>query len=232
MTIRKNRVLIIAAHPDDETIGCGGAIAKHRNNHDSVSCIYFTNGVGARFAKNFNEKEVFLREKSSIKAEKILGFKWLHNLCQNFPDNSLDNFSLLKIIKTIEKAKRLIKPNLIYTHSSADLNIDHRRICEAVMVAFRPQPGETWEEIRLFEVPSSTEYSNNLFKQNFKPNLFINIQQTWKKKSAALRAYQKEMKKYPHPRSLNGNKILAQYRGIQNGLKMAEAFEVVKKIVR
>ena len=132
----------------------------------------------------------------------------------------------------MNRRKKKIKPNIIYTHSNSDLNVDHRKISEATLVAFRPQPTETWKEIRFFEIPSSTEYSDGLNFDDFKPNLFINIKSTLKKKIKALKAYSSELRNYPHPRSIKGIKILAQYRGIQNGLEYAEAFRVVKKIIR
>ena len=161
-----------------------------------------------------------------------MGFKWLKEFCHNFPDNSLDSLPIIKIIKVIEEAKKIVIPDIIYTHNLSDLNIDHRIVGEAVLVAFRPQPKEVWKEIRLFEVPSTSDYFDNIFSKKFNPNLFINIKQTWKKKLSALKAYSKEMRKYPHSRSLKGIKILAQYRGVQNGLEFAEAFDVIKKIIR
>jgi len=228
----KNKILIIVAHPDDETLGCGGAIARHVRNNDKVFCISFTNGVSARFVDNENENEIKKRKASALKAQKILGFKWLEEYCVDFPDNSLDTVSVLELAKIIEQAKKKIKPDIIYTHSNSDLNVDHRKISEATIVAFRPQPNETWKEIRFFETPSSTEYSDGLNFDDFKPNLFVNIKSTLKKKIMALKAYSGELRNYPHPRSLKGIKILAQYRGVQNGLEYAEAFKVVKKIVR
>ena len=229
---KKNKILVIVAHPDDETIGCGGVLAQHSKNRDDIFCMSLTNGVGARFEKNYNKKELLIRKKASFNAQKILGFKWLKEFCRDFPDNSLDSLPIIKIIKVIEEAKKIVKPDIIYTHNLSDLNIDHRIVGEAVLVAFRPQPKEVWKEIRLFEVPSTSDYFDNVFSKKFSPNLFINIKQTWKKKLSALKAYSKEMRKYPHSRSLKGIKILAQYRGVQNGLEFAEAFDVIKKIIR
>ena len=228
----KNKILVVVAHSGDETFGCGGTSAHHVRNNDKVFCISFTNGVGVRFDNNKNEYEIKKRKASALKAQKILGFRWLEEYCADFPDNSLDTVSMLELIKIIEQTKKKIKPDIIYTHSNTDLNVDHRKISEATVVAFRPQPGENWKEIRFFEIPSSTEYSDGLNFDDFKPNLFINIKTTLKKKLTALKAYSSELRDYPHPRSLKGIKVLAQHRGVQNGLEYAEAFKVVKKIVR
>ena len=134
----KAKVLIIVAHSDDESLGMGGAIARHKNNGEDVFAISMTNGVGSR--DSINNLEIEKRLKASIEASKVLGFTWLESF--DFPDNKLDSVSLLEIVKCLEKVKSSINPDLIYTHTSADLNIDHRIINQAVLTAFRPQPNE------------------------------------------------------------------------------------------
>jgi len=224
------KILLCVAHSDDETIGCAGTIARHVNNGDKVYGLYFTNGVGARSDKNL--KAVNARKKSANEASKILGFKWLDNFSGTLPDNQLDKVSLLNVVKIIEKAKHKIKPHIIYTHNSSDLNIDHRKVFEAVITAFRPQPKESWEKILSFEVPSSTDFRALKKKEYFHPNYFVNIKKFWKKKIKALKCYDNEMKPFPHSRSINGIKLLAKYRGVQNGLEMVEAFEIIKQVKR
>lgn len=177
----KKRVLICVAHPDDETIGCGGAIAHHVKDKDRVYCIYMTDGVGARFSRA-KDYLIYLRKKNSLLASKILGFKWLLDCCGNFPDNGMDKAKLLDIVKIIEKAKKKIRPHIIYTHNPQDLNIDHRIVAEATLIAFRPQAKEIWKKILAFEVPSSTDFA--YFKKNkiFQPNYFLDIKKYWNKK--------------------------------------------------
>ena len=222
-------ILVCVAHSDDETLGCGGTIAKHVKKGDRVFCIYMTDGVSARTNKKI---EIQKRKKAAAKASKILGFKWLDNLSGNFPDNAFDSVQLIEIIKVIEKAKKYVDPHIIYTHSFSDLNIDHRILYQAVVTAFRPQPNEKWEEIITFEVPSATDYGQINGFGTFKPNLFINIKKEWKKKMYALKSYKSEIKKIPHTRSIAGIQTLARLRGMQNGMYMAEAFQIVKKIKR
>ena len=226
-----NNILVIVAHPDDETIGCGATIRKHYDLGDNIYCVAFTNGIGARSYKKLKLKnEVKKRKIYSQNAAKILGFKWIN--IYNYPDNQLDKISILTLIKKIEKIKEKINPKIIYTHSFNDLNIDHSIIHTATITAFRPQPHEVFSEIRLFEIPSSTDYNFYKKKNIFIPNLFINIKELWKFKEDALNVYKKEIRKWSHTRSLESIKNLSYYRGTSSGLEMAEAFEILKKIER
>ena len=227
----KKRILICVDNPDDETIGCGGAIAHHVKGKDRVYCIYMTDGVGARYSKT-KDHLIYQRNKNSLLASKILGFKWLLDCCGNFPDNGMDKAKFLDVVKKIEKAKKKIRPHIIYTHNPQDLNIDHRVVAEATLTAFRPQAKEIWKKILAFEVPSSTDFA--YFKKNkiFQPNYFLDIKKYWNKKKRALQAYKTEIKKFPNSRSLKGIEILSKFRGMQNGLEQAEGFQILKQIKR
>jgi len=225
------RILICVAHPDDETIGCGGAIAHHVKDKDRVYCIYMTNGVGARHSKT-QDNLIYQRKKNSLLAAKILGFRWLLDCCGDFPDNGMDKTKLLDVVKMIEKAKKRIRPHIIYTHNPHDLNIDHRIVAEATLTAFRPQAKEIWQKILAFEIPSSTDFAYFKKNKNFQPNHFLNIKKYWNKKKKALQADKTEIKKFPNSRSLKGIEILSKFRGIQNGLPQAEAFQILKELNR
>ena len=224
----KHTVLVVVAHTDDEALGLGGTIAKHVENGDVVFGVSMTDGVMARGGQN--EEGIKLRAQASINAGKILGLTWLEG--GSFPDNAMDSVSLLAVAKIIEKAKSLVQPTLVYTHSSADLNVDHRVISQATLTAFRPQPNEVWQEIRAFEVASATDYGHRSITNSFYPNLYVDITGTWKKKLAALNEYQMEMRDAPHTRSFEGLENLAKHRGNQVGLYYAEAFEIIRKIER
>ena len=226
MREKSKDILIVVAHSDDETLGLGGTIKKHVQKGDNVYAIYMTDGVTAR--KGNQTQQVILRKNAAIMASKILGFKW--ETSYRFDDNEMDSYPLLDIIKKIELAKFKINPDIVYTHSVADLNIDHRRVSEAVLVAFRPQPDEKCREIRLFEVVSATDYGHENVTGKFVPNLYIDISGTWEKKEEALTCYNAEMRKYPHSRSIEAIKNLARYRGNQVGLNLCEAFQVIRKI--
>ena len=224
--MKKNKILFVVAHTDDETIGSGGTIAKHNSIGDKVFAMSFTDGISSR--KKKQNKQIEQRLKASIKASKILGFKWVKNL--NYPDNELDSISLIKIIKEIERVKKIIQPDIVYTHCFSDLNIDHRIVAQATLTAFRPEPNEKLKELRTFEIPSSTDFSSSKFKKLFSPNIFVSIDKFWKKKFKALKSYNYEMKKEPHSRSIKGIHNLAKIRGNQSGLKLAESFELIRKI--
>ena len=223
--IPKN-ILIIVAHPDDETISMAGTIRKHVINGDSVRIISMTDGVSARLTSK--NKDALNRRKSAESAAKILGFSW--EAIHNFKDNAMDSHPLLEVIQCIEKTKKKLQPDLVYTHSGADLNIDHRIVSNAVLTAFRPEPNEKCKEIRLFEVPSATDYSHPSLTKSFFPNLFVSIEKNWGDKEDALNAYSDEMRLFPHTRSIEGIKHLAQSRGNQVGYSYAEAFEVIRKL--
>lgn len=226
--MKKDVVLVIVAHTDDETIGLGGTIVRHKEKGDEIYAIAMTNGVDSRQEKKTNAS--ISRKLASLSAGKRLGLTWLE--AGDFPDNSMDTVPLLEVSRFIEKAKLKIRPSIIYTHSSADLNIDHRIVSQASLTAFRPKADDFWREIRAFEVASSTDYGHGSVTNLFYPNLYIDITTTWKVKAKALKEYDKEILEFPNSRSINGLKYLARYRGCQCGLLLAEAFEVIRKIER
>ena len=190
--------------------------------------VSMTDGIGARDLNS--DKAEIERLDAAREAARVLSFEWLSG--GNFPDNSMDTVGILEIVKKIEDAKNIVNPNIIYTHSHADLNIDHQITSKAVLTAFRPQPSEIYEEIRAFEVPSATDYGTGPITGFFQPNLFVDITRTWCKKLKALNCYQQEMRESPHARSLEGLENLAKLRGNQCGVQMAESFEILRKIER
>lgn len=223
-----DRVLVIVAHTDDETLGAGGVLARHSASGDRVFGYSLTDGVGARDPEGAEAARS--RAEAARKAASILGFEWLDP--GDFPDNALDSVPLLSIVKQLEAVKRLVDPGIVYTHSPADLNIDHTIVARAVLTAFRPQPGETWRELRAIEVPSATDYGHRGVTGTFQPNLYVDVTDTWPRKREALACYAAEMRDAPHSRSIEGVETLARLRGNQVGLQMAEAFEVIRRIER
>ena len=222
----RKKILICVAHRDDETIGCGGTIYKHHVKGDKVYCISMTDGVSARSNINkIDKSDIKKRVKNSENASKILKFNWIDHE-ESFHDNQLDRSPLLKIIQLIEKVKKKVKPDIVYTHSNTDLNIDHQIVSKATLTAFRPLKNEKCKKIYLFEIPSSTDYS----LESFKPNVFVDIKKYWSKKYKALRAYKKEIVNHKSSRSLTGMRNLALHRGDISGLKMCEAFLLAREI--
>ena len=162
----KKNALIICSHPDDEVLGCGGTIDNFRKNYNFF-CIHLTKGGAKRSKKELKKKEI-----EAIKAKKILGIKKIFNA--DFPDNALDSIKLLDIIKYIENVIFQVKPELIFTHSSKDLNIDHKICNQATITACRPIKRNSFiKKVLCFEILSSSEWYFG--SAQFNPNLFIKI---------------------------------------------------------
>ena len=223
-----SKILVVAAHPDDETIGCGGTIAKHVSGGDEVGIITLTNGVSARTGAN--KEDQLKRTEAAEKAMNLLGAEWIGK--GDFSDNGMDENPMLEIIRFIESYKDSFYPEIIYTHTSHDLNVDHRVTTTAVLTAFRPQPEESYKEIRLFEESSSSDFTADSLHGSFKPNLFIDITNFMTFKMEALKFYDTEMREYPHSRSYMNIESVAKYRGASVGIPYAEAFEIARSIQR
>lgn len=221
------KILIIAAHPDDEVLGCGATMAKHANNGDEVHVVILVEGITSRDGKRSCEKrntDLSQLAKSANKANSILGVKSL--TLHNFPDNRMDSLYMLDVIKVIEGHISRRRPDTVYTHHAGDINIDHRIINTAVMTACRPQPESPIKKILFFEVPSSTGWHVPDPAQSFIPNWFEEVSGTLSAKLKALHAYKSEMKPWPHARSLKAVEYLAKWRGSSVGMEAAEAFSL------
>ena len=221
-----SNILVVVAHSDDETIGMGGTIAKLASEGAKVSVMSLTDGVGARRVKNHQAQST--RTQSAEKAAGILNFSWVAQ--KLYPDNGLDSVPLLEIVHDIEDIKNELQPEIVFTHSPADLNVDHRRAFEAVLTAFRPEPGQSLRELRLFEIPSATDFSFGGFTKEFSPRLYEGVNNFWERKILALSAYGEEIRPYPHSRSLEAISALADVRGSQVGMLKAEAFDIVRSL--
>ncbi len=219
-------VLVIAAHPDDEVLGAGGALARHSANGDEVHVTFLADGVGAR--RSTSEAELDARKASAMAAAEILGLRKPRFL--DLPDNRLDAIPLLDIIQNIERRIEEVRPKIVYTHHGGDLNVDHRIAHQATLTACRPTPESSIDAIYAFETPSSTEWSSEDMGSSFRPDRFVHIDLDLKLR--ALSSYSQELVDYPHPRSPEAITALARWRGACVGVPAAEAFIVVREIVR
>ena len=227
-----NRILVIAAHPDDEVLGCGGTIARHTTENDTVHIIILAEGATSRSEKKDSKrysKEVLKLSNSAEKSAEILGASSLHQL--RLPDNRLDSLDRLDIIKPIEALIKEIRPHIIYTHHNGDLNIDHSITHDAVVTACRPIYKSSVETLLFFEIPSSTGWQTPDILP-FKPDWYVDITGTFELKLKALEQYNSEMKTSPHPRSYESVKALAVWRGANAGLNIAEAFMLGRRLIR
>jgi LmbE family N-acetylglucosaminyl deacetylase len=216
-----NKILVVAAHPDDEVLGCGGTIVRHLQEGDHVSIVFMTNGESSRDSSDLDD--ITCRNKDCEEALKVLGIKSVMHF--DFPDNMMDQVPLLKVTKSIETAIDKFKPSIVYTHFSDDLNVDHRITHQAVMTACRPQSSCPVKSIFCFEVLSATEWNSNA-KSKFNPNRFVDISGFWPTKLLALDKYSNELRPFPHSRSVEAIEALSVYRGATVGLEKAEAFHI------
>lgn len=229
--MKKKKILIVAAHPDDEILGCGGLIKKYSKDN-LFKIIIAGEGITSRDpyqSFEINKKKLFNLKNDSVKANKKLGVRDLEFL--NFPDNRFDSLDLLDIVKPIEKIVHKFKPHVIFTHDYNDLNIDHCLLHRAVMISARPRSNFFVKKIYTYEIMSSTGWNDNIGSNNFTPNYFVEITEQITSKLKALKLYKSEMQSWPNARSVIGIKSLAAYRGAQVGIKYAEAFKLVREVL-
>lgn len=224
-------VAVIVAHPDDEVLGCGGTIARLRREGRSVHVLIMSDGESSRpdSPDMVDPGRLMARNAAVERAGAILEVTSCEQLA--FSDNRMDGLTLLDIVKPIERFIDKYRPAMVFTHHSGDVNIDHRVVHDAVIAACRPQPQFCVRELLFFEVPSSTEWRPPSSATAFNPNWFFDISQTIDLKLEALRAYEEELRPFPHPRSLNAVGALAQWRGATVGVQAAEAFILGRKLI-
>ena len=221
-----DKVLVVAAHPDDEVLGCGGTLARHVGAGDKVDVLFMTDGVSAR--EGATAKDQSERRHSAEQAAHILGVATLEFL--GFDDNRMYAVPLLEVVKKLERYIQKYAPETVYTHHWGDLNVDHRTSFNALITACRPTPDQCVNKIFCFEVPSSTGWGASGVDNQFQPNHFVDISDTIDAKMEALSKYDLELRDYPHARSLESVRALSQYRGTTMGVKHAEAFLMYRSI--
>jgi LmbE family N-acetylglucosaminyl deacetylase len=224
------KALIVAAHPDDEVLGCGATAARLVREGHHVSIAILAEGITSRSRTRGegDSSQVETLREHARKAAKILGVKEvsLHGL----PDNRLDTVPLLDVVKVVEQIVQQVAPARIYTHHPGDLNIDHVVVSRAVMIATRPMQDCPVQEIYQFEVPSSTEWAFQQFEPSFRPNVFMNISGTLELKVRAMACYESEVRSFPHPRSAEALRAIAKRWGTVVGCDAAEAFQLVRAV--
>ena len=216
-------VLAVCAHPDDEILGAGATLAKHLAQGDRVCFVFMTDGEAAR--GSFDGAEA--RRHAAYGATTAIGASKDDICFFDFPDNRLDTVAMLDLAQAIEKTVERFRPRVIYTHHRGDLNVDHRLTHQAVLTACRPVPDSTVHAIYGFEVLSSTEWASPSADNAFIPVHYVDIVDFWDQKLAALKAYDHEMRAFPHARSCEAVEALAKVRGAHVGLEKAEAFSVI-----
>ena len=231
-TKKKETLLVVAAHPDDEVLGCGGTLARMAEEGCDVHVLILADGETSRSSASLvgaDQLSVKARNGAAYKACKILGCNSVDTLI--LPDNRMDGLDMLDVVQHIERFVQLYKPSMVLTHHCGDVNIDHRVAHDAVIAACRPQPGHSVKTLLFFEIPSSTEWRPVASAASFNPDWFVDISRTLEKKLEALQAYESELRLFPHPRSLKAVEVLARWRGVTVGSEAAEAFVLGRKLV-
>lgn len=222
----KKNLLVVAAHPDDEVLGCFATVAKMIKDGWTAYVLILSGGKTSRGKVDQAELDHLVREMKD--ANELIGVKKVFQA--DFPDNAFDSVPLLNIVKEIERIKEVTRPMVVITHHVGDMNIDHQLTHRAVLTATRPMLDECVQTVLSMEVPSSTEW--NSFDQNsiFVPNVFVDVSSTIDLKVAAMGKYRSELRKYPHPRSLRYIKELASINGKRVGLRYSENFHLVRTL--
>lgn len=215
------RVLVFAAHPDDELLGLGGTIALHVDMGDAVTSVVVSAG------DLIHERNIAAStKKEALEASRVLGVTDLRLL--DFPDQGLDRFSLVEIIGPLEDIVSEVRPEVVYLQYGYDINRDHQILFQAALVATRPME-KFIEGIYAFDTASSTEWA---FPRTFVPDTWVDISTTLQRKLDAMACYGSELREWPHPRSLHALKARAEAVGSQVCVTAAEHFMTVRKVLK
>jgi LmbE family N-acetylglucosaminyl deacetylase len=223
-------ILVVAAHPDDEILGCGGTMARLAREGHEVRIAILAEGMSSRYAhrEDADPRQLQHLHARAQQAANKVGAKEVV-LCK-LPDNRLDTVPLLDVVKLVEELVARFRPEVVYTHHPGDLNVDHGVVHRAVLTATRPVAGQCVSEIYTFEVPSSTEWAFQRLEPLFRPSVFVDIAETLETKIEALACYDTETRKFPHPRSAEALRAIAMRWGSVAGLPAVEAFELIRSV--
>ena len=214
------RILVLAAHPDDELLGCGGTIALHALAGDCVTIVIACEGESVRYSSNHGMDDY------TMAAARRLGIKDVRLL--KFSDQALDTLTLTKLITPLERIVREVRPQVVYCQYGGDLNRDHELLFKAILVATRPTE-EYIEAIYAFDTASSTEWA---YPRSFNPDTWIDISATLETKLEAMACYKSEVQESPHPRSIEALRYRAKAWGNVSYLDAAEVFMTVRRVLR
>ncbi len=215
-----SRVLVVAAHPDDELLGAGGTVILHSKQGDTVRSVIMCEGESLRYARDVGQSH------ATIEAANLMGVEHVYAL--NFPDQKLDTYTLTDLISPLEKISEEFKPEIIYCQSGCDANQDHQILFNAAKIAFRPT--SDWiDSFYTFYTASSTEWG---YPRNFSPDTWIDISSVLDLKLAAFEKYTSEVREYPHPRSSQALRFQSHFWGNQCCMSSAEVFMTIRRVIR
>lgn len=219
------KALVIAPHPDDETIGAGGVIARHIALGDEISWCVVTQGYTPQWSE-----DTLAKVPRQIKAvQKHYGFKKVYRL--GFPTVKLNTVPHIELCNALQNVIGEIKPDIVYTTSRNDANLDHRIVYDCTLVATRPLPGNVVRRVLSYEVGCTNQFGVASGAAMFQPNVFVDISEYLETKLKAMCLYETELRQLPHPRSIESIRLLAQERGLRVGYAAAECFELVRELI-
>lgn len=223
-------ILVIAAHPDDEVLGCGGTIARLSQEGHAVHIAILGEGITSRYAQR-EEADTALIDALHTKSQQAADLMGAAKLSLfSLPDNRFDTVPMLEVVKIVEGLIERFSPEVVYTQHGGDLNVDHVVTYRATLTATRPMAGSPVKAVYAYEVASSTEWAFQQFSPPFQPNVFVNIGDTLDVKIRAMEMYESEARRFPHPRSPEALTAIARRWGSVVGVPAAEAFELVREV--
>lgn len=225
------RILTIAAHPDDEVLGCGGTLARCAGEGAEIHVGILGEGISSRYAAPGDAPASVLDDlrADARAAAEALGVRAVS--FGGLPDNRFDEVSLLDIVKQVERWIVEARPDAIYTHHPGDLNLDHGLTFRAVLAATRPgASGVDVPDVYAFEIPSSTEWAFQRIEPVFRPSVFVDIWRHLDAKITAMQCYRSERRRPPHPRAPESLRATAARWGAVAGMAGAEAFELIRSL--
>lgn len=219
------KVIVISAHPDDETIGAGGTLLKHKSNGDSIHWLIATN-VFEEYG--FSRERVVSRNEEIDRVAEMFGFDSVTKL--DYPTMSLTSSSLLTMVPKISEVFSAIQPEIIYCLNRSDAHSDHRVLFDATMACTKSFRYPFIKQVLLYECISETEFAPALPEKVFLPNYYVDISSFMDRKLEIMQVFESELGLHPFPRSLQNLKALATFRGATAGVEYAEAFQMIKYI--
>lgn len=219
------KILVVAPHADDETLGCGGTLLKHFNQGDEIYWLIVTD---MSLESGFSASQIQTREDEINNIKKLYGFKETYRL--GFAPALLDIIPMKDIVVAISSVIENVKPEIIYSVFRNDVHSDHAVVSDGLMAATKSFRHPSIKKMLAYETLSETEFSLRIDGKSFRPNVFINIEGYLDKKIEIMNCYQSEISEFPFPRSEDAIEAQAKYRGVQAGSKAAEAFMLLKEI--
>lgn len=219
-------VLVVAPHPDDETLGCGGALLRHKAEGDKIHWLIMTS---MHERQGFSAEKITNRESEIHEISQQYSFDGVHTL--NFPTMELDSCARNLMITELAEVVKCVEPNVIYLPYRQDIHSDHKVTFDVAAACTKSFRYPSIKSVRIYETLSETEQSVAPDDTGFKPNLFIDISEYLAKKIKIMHLYKGETGDAPFPRSSEIIEAQAKFRGCVIGSTAAEAFMLVREII-